>query len=320
MTTQQGGIGHSEGAQQSRQQLGVDDIEAKAAQTQAWAAAREEEIEAKAAATQAWAAAREKEIEAKAAQTQAWAAAREKEIEAKVAQTQAWATAREKEIEAKVAQTQAWAAAREKEIEAKAAATASWVAAREKEIAAKLEWAELRENPVRGLAPMKYPSCRHIERGLAFWGHSVTACCGNTANGAMPTILAPFTGDITAQAIMEGRARIIARHKAGNVVPECQGCAHLEEQEWGPKNLSPYLVDEVTTQQFTSCQIRCNYCYTVTQPQLAAPLSKAARTLPTLEQLIAGNLLAPNATVRFAGGEPTISPEFDTALTRLIDC
>jgi len=175
------------------------------------------------------------------------------------------------------------------------------------------------EAMVREMPPTRYLSCRHIERGLAFWGDTVTACCGNTATGRMPTIFAPFKGEITAEAIMEGRARVITRHKAGDVVPECRGCAHLVEQEWGPKNLSPYLVDEVTTSHFTSCQIRCNYCYTVTQPEMTAPLSKAARTLPTFEQLIAGNHLAPSSTVRFAGGEPTISPEFETVLTRLID-
>ena len=175
------------------------------------------------------------------------------------------------------------------------------------------------ELAIRRLPPTRYLSCRHIERGLAFFGHSITACCGNTANSRMPTIVAPFTGDVTAKAIMEGRARIIERHKAGDIVPECVGCAHLQEMEWGVKNLSPYLVDEVTDAHFTSCQIRCNYCYTVTTPEAAAPLSKAPRILRTFERLIAGNHLAPNSTVRFSGGEPTISPEFDSVLKLLID-
>jgi organic radical activating enzyme len=165
----------------------------------------------------------------------------------------------------------------------------------------------------------RYLSCRHIERGLVFFLHSVTACCGNTHKLGMPTVVAPFTGDISAEALIAGRNRIIDRHKRGEVVPECEGCAHLQEDEWGPKNLSPYLVDEVTVQNFTSCQIRCNYCYTVFAPELATPLSKAPRILRTFERLIAENHLAPNATVRFSGGEPTISPEFDQILTVLIN-
>jgi organic radical activating enzyme len=136
----------------------------------------------------------------------------------------------------------------------------------------------------------------------------------------MPTIIEPFFGDITAEAIVEGRARITNRHKAGDIVPECQGCMHLEEKEWETPNLlSPYLVDEVAEAHFTSCQIRCNYCYTVTQPELTAPLSKAPKTLRTFERLIAGNHLAPNSIIRFSGGEPTISSEFEPLLTLLIN-
>ena len=106
----------------------------------------------------------------------------------------------------------------------------------------------------------RYLSCRHIERGLAFWGSSVTACCGNTATGRRPRI-APFAGDITKEAIVEGRERIIARHKVRDIVPECEGCAHLQENDWA-YHMSPYLVDEVTAAHFTTCDIRCNYCYT----------------------------------------------------------
>ena len=136
----------------------------------------------------------------------------------------------------------------------------------------------------------------------------------------MPTIVAPFNGDITAQAIIEGRARIINRHKSGNIVSECHGCAHLQVEAWdAPGVLSPYLVDEVADAHFTSCQIRCNYCYTVTAPELAAPLSKAPRILRTFELLLSENHLAPNSIVRFSGGEPTISPEFEPLLTLLID-
>jgi organic radical activating enzyme len=165
----------------------------------------------------------------------------------------------------------------------------------------------------------RYYSCRHIERGLAIIGRSVSACCGNTATLLRPTIVPSFTSEITPEAIIEGRARIIDRHKAGDIVPECRGCAHLQEYEWGPNCLSPYLVDEVTDAHFTSCEIRCNYCYTVRKPEMTATLSKAPRILPILERLVVGNHLDPNATVRFSGGEPTLSTEFDPLLRLLVD-
>jgi organic radical activating enzyme len=163
----------------------------------------------------------------------------------------------------------------------------------------------------------QYLSCHHIERGLVFYPSRATACCANPATGSTPT-LAPFNAELTADQILAGRAEIIRRHKAGDIVPECQGCPRLVEGEWETRsNLGRYPIDEVTIAHFTTCNIRCNYCYTVTRPELSAPLSKAPRLLKTFEQLIAEGKLAPYATIRFSGGEPTLLPEFEPLLTLL---
>jgi organic radical activating enzyme len=162
-----------------------------------------------------------------------------------------------------------------------------------------------------------YLSCHHLERGLVFWPNRATACCANPATGETPT-LAPFTTELTAEEILQGRERIIARHKAGDIMPECQECPRLALGTWGPEEgFGHYPIDEVTIAHFTTCNIRCNYCYTVTQPERAAPISKAPRLLGTFEKLIADGSLAPYATVRFSGGEPTLLPEFEPLLTLL---
>lgn len=162
-----------------------------------------------------------------------------------------------------------------------------------------------------------YPSCRFLERGATFYPGKVTACCANPATGKTPTV-APFTGELSVEALLDGRADIIARHKRGEIVPECQGCPRLRTSDWGPREVGAYPIDDVTIAHFTSCNIRCNYCYTVTQPEMKAPLSKAPRLLPVFEQLVERKLLAPYATVRFSGGEPTLSPEFDALLKLLM--
>ncbi len=95
--------------------------------------------------------------------------------------------------------------------------------------------------------------------------------------------------------------------------------ALLEESEWEPERFGAYAIDEVTIAHFSSCNIRCNYCYTVTKPEQAAPLSKAPRILPAFQDLIDQQLLAPNATVQFSGGEPTLSVEFEPLLRLLTD-
>ena len=167
-------------------------------------------------------------------------------------------------------------------------------------------------------APTKYLSCRFIERGATFYPWQIHACCANPATGQTPAIASYDTG-LSAASLLEGRAKIIERHKRGDIVPECRGCPRLEESEWEPERFGAYAIDEVTIAHFSSCNIRCNYCYTVTKPEQAAPLSKAPRILPVFQDLIDQQLLAPNATVRFSGGEPTLSVEFEPLLRLLTE-
>jgi hypothetical protein len=168
--------------------------------------------------------------------------------------------------------------------------------------------------------PVRYLSCHLLERAVTFYPGQVTACCANPATGNIP-ILARFqNGELAVEEVLDTRRKMINLHKAGGVHKACRGCPRLSEEQWeSPGALSEHAIDEVTIAHFTSCNIRCNYCYTVTQPEQAAPLSKQPRILPTFQQLIERNLLAPYATVRFSGGEPTLSPEFEPLLKLLTD-
>jgi sulfatase maturation enzyme AslB (radical SAM superfamily) len=165
--------------------------------------------------------------------------------------------------------------------------------------------------------PAKYRSCRFIERGLVFkTSRAITPCCVNPATGESP-VLARFDGsEFSVDAALEARAGLIARHKAGIIEPECRDCPKLQEHDWVGA-MTPYPVDEITLAQFSSCNIRCNYCYTVVKGPWISPLSSAPRVLPVMQALIERKLLDPHSTVRFSGGEPTLSPEFDPLLELL---
>jgi organic radical activating enzyme len=164
----------------------------------------------------------------------------------------------------------------------------------------------------------RYLSCRLLERAATFYPGEVDACCANPATGKTLILARYQGGQLDPETVLQARERIIARHKAGDIDAACQKCPRLTEEAWGaPGALSKYAIDEVTIANFTSCNIRCNYCYTVIRPDMAAPLSKQPRILPTFQQLIERNLLAPNATVRFSGGEPMLSQEFEPLLKLL---
>jgi organic radical activating enzyme len=166
-------------------------------------------------------------------------------------------------------------------------------------------------------SPAKYLSCRHLERGMVFSpGRVITPCCMNPVTGLVPELV-PFNGkDFSVDAMLRARAEMIGRHRSGEIDKGCQRCPRLTEADWSAV-MGPHLIDEVTVAPFSSCNIRCNYCYTVTNPEQTSLLSKAPRVLPVFEELIERGLLAPHATVRFSGGEPTLSPEFEPLLTLL---
>jgi pyruvate-formate lyase-activating enzyme len=174
---------------------------------------------------------------------------------------------------------------------------------------------ETRTSP--SAAPAKYVSCRFLERGLVFQpSRAVSPCCLNPATAGHP-VLARFNGaEFSLDAAFEARSGIIARHKAGSIEPACRGCPRLEEADWASA-MSSYPVDEVTIAPFSSCNIRCNYCYTQVEGPWTSPLSSAPRVLPVMQALIDRKLLDPHATVRFSGGEPTLSPEFNPLLELL---
>jgi organic radical activating enzyme len=166
-------------------------------------------------------------------------------------------------------------------------------------------------------ASQTYLSCRFIERGLVFQpSRAISPCCVNPAGADYPILTTYDGAGFSLEAVLEARSRIIARHKAGAIEPACQGCPKLQEADWGAI-MSPYAVDEITIAPFSSCNIRCNYCYTMVKGPWTSPLSKAPRLLPMFQALIEQKQLDPNATVRFSGGEPTLSPEFEPLLELL---
>jgi organic radical activating enzyme len=168
------------------------------------------------------------------------------------------------------------------------------------------------------VSPQRYLSCPHLERGLVFYPGTLNACCANPKTGVSPKLTEFGAGDgSTIEAFRAARAHVKERHKAGDIIPECQECPRLQEWDDGcyPDD---YSIDDVTIAHFTTCNIRCNYCYTVTREhEWTAPVSKVPRLVPTFERLIEAGELAPYATIRFSGGEPTLLPEFEGLLNLL---
>ena len=164
-----------------------------------------------------------------------------------------------------------------------------------------------------------YLSCWHLERGLVFFPGRLTACCANPITGMQPELAKFSGGTVDIDAIAETRRQIIEEHKAGRIIKDCQHCPKLIEVVPDDPRLGSYPIADVTIAHFTSCNIRCNYCYTVIDGSVKANISKVPPILPTFQELVERKQLNPGSRIRFSGGEPTLLPEFDALVKLLSD-
>ncbi|MBL9135503.1 MAG: radical SAM protein, partial [Verrucomicrobiales bacterium] len=95
----------------------------------------------------------------------------------------------------------------------------------------------------------------------------------------------------------------------------CDGCPFLKEDDWLDE--PPALVKVLFVGPSSRCQLRCDYCYTTLRPELI--LSSDYDTYAVCEEMIRKGWLAADATVFWAGGEPTAFRRFDETFRLLSD-
>jgi pyruvate-formate lyase-activating enzyme len=171
------------------------------------------------------------------------------------------------------------------------------------------KWGEL-----GGLEPPdrseEYYSCGYIEGGMVLFPRRITACCVAHSDGLRgePTLANFSGGEVPIAEMLKTRKQMMDIHQSGGFHDQCQGCPHLVKQKWGKKD---YLIDMITIAHFTHCNIKCTYCYTVKSPELTIRPKDVYNLVPVFESMIRDKILAPNAVIRFSGGEPTMLKEFE---------
>ena len=172
--------------------------------------------------------------------------------------------------------------------------------------------------PARAMAPLLThylaspavrKSCPYIESGLILHQNHLRVCCSFHHGGGSPQICEYSGGPFPMDKVLAKRNEIKEANRIGTF-PACKGCAFLEEREW-PEQPS-HLVSVMDIAMSAACQLRCNYCYTVRNPEIAGNSTYDLHAV--CREFLEKGWLSPQAHIVWTGGEPTLFKRFDDVL------
>lgn len=115
-------------------------------------------------------------------------------------------------------------------------------------------------------------------------------------------------GPFPIETLLKERDNLRRLNNTEGAYSPCQGCVLLQKKNWKPLE-GAALFNQIEINNFTMCNLKCVYCYTVLRPELKLP-QYAYDLKPALQELIDKGCLAKDSIIEWAGGEPTILPDF----------
>lgn len=161
----------------------------------------------------------------------------------------------------------------------------------------------------------KYTSCKWIEHGIVFdQCNMVRICCiYNSDYGDRPKIWGNYTGETNWKDLFRIKREHRNRFKNGNILPECKDCFYLREKDWDDDD----YIDRMILTPWYECNSKCIYCTPTDDPDLLN--TRKYDVTKVISSMMENNVLAKNASIDFAGGEPTIYEDFEALLSLFID-
>ncbi|MCR5261124.1 MAG: radical SAM protein [Candidatus Gastranaerophilales bacterium] len=157
-----------------------------------------------------------------------------------------------------------------------------------------------------------FKSCELIEHGfMVDNSNSVRVCSIITEHDGRPILYKDYTGEIFDKEEFFAKKwehRKLTRE--GSYPYECEGCPMLVEREWDDED----YIDNVLFAHWVDCNSRCIYCGATTDEFVRANYRYYDFT-PAIREMIKNGSLIRTAKIDFAGGEPTVYPEFEELLT-----
>lgn len=159
---------------------------------------------------------------------------------------------------------------------------------------------------------LEYYSCNIIEHGFDAQYDSINLCC-RIGNGKITTkkILIPnYKGEkIDWNYFFSLKDKIKNIQKTGKSIPQCTGCIFLEKKVWDKEN----YITSININNWIKCNAKCIYC-----DRKQYKHKKEYNIYPIIKDLLDKKLLRNPADITIAGGEPTITRDFDKTIKLLI--
>ncbi len=158
----------------------------------------------------------------------------------------------------------------------------------------------------------KYTSCEIIEHGFDAQFDSINLCCRVCKeNYYNKLVLFPnYKGEkINWNDFFKVTDELRETQKRGETVAQCLGCIYLEEKEWDDE----HYIKSININNWIKCNAECIYCDKKQYKHV-----KEYKIYPLIKDLIKNNYLHSEADITIAGGEPTISNDFNKTIKALI--
>ena len=160
----------------------------------------------------------------------------------------------------------------------------------------------------------EFVSCQFLESSLLFCNDRLRACCIPLPNGKGNVTLCEYSGGpLPIDNIKASRNELRRLNNTPGADSPCEGCHYLKNAEW----TNTHLVQSFVIGHYAICNLRCTYCdvsdysHDELKRNAVAPYS----VTEPIRELIGANLLAPQATACWAGGEPTMFKEFEETMS-----
>ena len=158
----------------------------------------------------------------------------------------------------------------------------------------------------------KYNSCNIIEHGFDAQIDSINLCCRVTKENASEklVLIKDYDGrKIDWNKFFNIKNELRNCQRNGGTVLQCRGCLYLKNKEWDFED----YISSININNWIKCNADCIYC-----DRKFHKGEKEYKIYPIIRDLIKTDKLKPPYDITIAGGEPSITRDFDKTLDLLI--